>query len=196
MTKVAVAGREGWLGHMRSCAIAVAWASRKCRYFLHLQAGGIDLGDSLDTAIESAVASGPAGSRSGGALSVCVGIVTHERRHAGEDARAARERLVAAGAQAFFVDEEAERLVSADLLLVAGSGGTILRAAEARTAIRNPNSRHQFRARGLPRGGRSFGISASRPGYYRAEVDGRFAADYRRESHLSRWAHDDGLGSQ
>ncbi|OQD40414.1 NAD kinase [Trueperella pyogenes] len=71
-------------------------------------------------------------------MSVCVGIVTHERRHAGEDARAARERLVAAGAQAFFVDEEAERLVSADLLLVLGGDGTILRAAELARPFETP----------------------------------------------------------
>ncbi|MEW6901960.1 TlyA family RNA methyltransferase [Trueperella pyogenes] len=63
VTQVAVAGREAGLA---ICAVApspLPGPAGNVEYFLHMKAGGIDLGDSLDTAIESAVASGPAGSQ-------------------------------------------------------------------------------------------------------------------------------------
>ncbi|QOR44758.1 NAD kinase [Trueperella pecoris] len=72
-------------------------------------------------------------------MTVRVGIVTHDQRlDAAHDARVARDRLVDAGAQAFWVDEEPDQLACADLLLVVGGDGTILRAAELARPFETP----------------------------------------------------------
>lgn len=72
-------------------------------------------------------------------MSVRVGIVTHERREdAGDEARVACDRLIEAGAEAFCVDEEPHLLAAADLFLVIGGDGTILRAAELARPYETP----------------------------------------------------------
>ncbi|MCI7306050.1 MULTISPECIES: NAD kinase [Trueperella] len=72
-------------------------------------------------------------------MSVCVGVVTHERRdEAREEALFARDRLVAAGADAFWVGDQPDRLADAELLLVIGGDGTILRAAELARPYETP----------------------------------------------------------
>ena len=72
-------------------------------------------------------------------MSVCVGVVTHERRdEARHEARVARDRLAAAGADSFWVDEDLDRLPDADLLLVIGGDGTILRAAQLARPYETP----------------------------------------------------------
>ena len=71
-------------------------------------------------------------------MTVRVGILTHEGRDdAAASAATAHDRLVAAGGEVFYVDEDSN-LVGTDLILVIGGDGTILKAAQIAMPCETP----------------------------------------------------------
>ncbi len=71
-------------------------------------------------------------------MTVRVGILTHEHRDDAEaSATIAHDRLVAAGGEVFYVDEESN-LEGTDLILVIGGDGTILKAAQIAMPYETP----------------------------------------------------------
>lgn len=71
-------------------------------------------------------------------MTVRVGILTHEHRDDAEASAAiAHDRLVAAGGEVFYVDEESN-LEGTDLILVIGGDGTILKAAQIAMPYETP----------------------------------------------------------
>lgn len=60
---VALSARESGLAVCAAAPSPLPGPAGNVEYFLHMKAGGVDLGDRLEGAIEAAVASGPAGAR-------------------------------------------------------------------------------------------------------------------------------------